>query len=83
MIPYTPNKDLSLDLLSRHQQNAAVATVERSGGPASDPDSLFEIATILARGLAGQPVKCGGERARIAEADSESNCRDGQFAIRQ
>ena len=45
--------------------------------------SLIEIATVMARGLAGQPVKCGGECARIAEADIERNTRDGQFPLRQ
>ena len=43
----------------------------------------IEIATIAARGLAGQPVKCGGERARLAEADIERNRGDRQLTIRQ
>ena len=47
------------------------------------PNLLIEIATIMARGLAGQPVKCGGERARLAEADVERNRGDGQLTIRQ
>jgi hypothetical protein len=44
---------------------------------------LVEIATITTRGLAGQPVKCGGERARLAEADVKRNGGDGQLTIRQ
>jgi hypothetical protein len=47
------------------------------------PALLVEIATITARGLAGQPMKRGTEPARVAEADIEPNRRDGQFAIRQ
>jgi hypothetical protein len=43
----------------------------------SPPTLLIEIATITARGLAGQPMKCGGERARLAEADIERNLRNG------
>ena len=38
--------------------------------------SSIEIATITRRGLAGQPVKCGGEGAGIAEADIERDCGD-------
>jgi hypothetical protein len=45
--------------------------------------ALTEIATVTARGLAGQPVKCSSECARIAEADITCDGRDGQFAIRQ
>ena len=44
---------------------------------------LIEIATITARGLAGQPMKCGGERARVAETDIERYRGDGQLTIRQ
>jgi hypothetical protein len=47
------------------------------------PALLIEIATITARGLAGQPMKRGTEPARVAEANIERNRRDGQFAIRQ
>src|SRR6267154_3765114 len=47
---------------------SAVAIGERSGSPASaSRTSLIEIATITARDLAGQPVKCGGECAGLAE----------------
>ncbi len=44
---------------------------------------LVEIATITTRGLAGQPMKCGGERARLAEADIKRNGGDGQLTIGQ
>jgi len=44
---------------------------------------LIEIATITARGLAGHPMKCGGERARLAEADIKRNVGYGQLTIRQ
>ena len=37
----------------------------------------------MARGLAGQSVKSGGEGSGVAEADPERNRRDGQFAIGQ
>jgi hypothetical protein len=47
------------------------------------PTPLVEIATITARGLAGQPMKCGSERARLAEADIKRNGSDGQLMIRQ
>ncbi len=47
------------------------------------PPSLIEIATITARGLAGQPMKCGAERARLAEADIKRNVGYGQLTIRQ
>jgi hypothetical protein len=59
-----------------------VAIGERSGSLAFAP-RLIEIATITARGLAGQPVKRGTERARVAEADIERNRGDGQSAIGQ
>jgi hypothetical protein len=56
----------------------------RFAHPASAlPTLLIEIATIMARGLAGQPMKCGGERARLAEADIERNRGDGQLTVRQ
>jgi hypothetical protein len=44
---------------------------------------LFEIATVMARCFAGQPVKSGAERARITEAALKCNRRDGQVAFRQ
>jgi hypothetical protein len=44
---------------------------------------LFEIATVMARCFAGQPVKSGAERARITEAALDCNRRDGQLAFRQ
>jgi hypothetical protein len=47
------------------------------------PTPLVETATITARGLAGQSMKCGGECARLAEADIERNRCDGQLTIRQ
>jgi hypothetical protein len=47
------------------------------------PTFLIEIATVTARGLAGQPMKCGRERARLAEADIEPNRGVGQLTIRQ
>ena len=59
------------------------ASRKRSGSPAPSPTSSSEIATITARGLAGQPMKCGGERAGLAEADLERNRGDGPLAIRQ
>jgi hypothetical protein len=60
----------------------AVARVTKAG-PCVPPTSLIEVSTVIARGFAGQPVKSGGERARVAEANIECNSRDGQFAIRQ
>jgi hypothetical protein len=44
---------------------------------------LVETATIAGWGLAGQPVKCGGECTRVAEADIQRNCGDGELIIRQ
>ena len=51
--------------------------------PRQPPTLLIEIATITARGLAGQPMKCGAERARLAEADIKRNVGYGQLTIRQ
>ena len=54
--------------------------------PCTESASLifsFEIATVMARCFAGQPVKSGAERARITKAAIERNRRDGQFAFRQ
>ena len=63
---------------------SAVAIGERSGSlPSACPIPLIEIATITARSLAGQLMKCGGERARVAEADIERNRRDRQLTICQ
>jgi hypothetical protein len=45
--------------------------------------SLIEIATVPGRGLAGQPMKCGAKRTRLAEADIERNRGDGQLPISQ
>ena len=57
----------------------------RSGDPASvfPTPGLVEIATITAWGLAGQPMECGRERARLAEADIKRNGGDGQLTLRQ
>ena len=52
-------------------------------GSAAPPTPLIEITTIAARGLTGHPVKCGGECARLGEADIERNRGDGQLTIRQ
>src|SRR5438445_3784950 len=62
---------------------ATPAAPARSGNPAPSSTSSSEIATITARGLAGQPMKCGGERAGLAEADLERNRGDGPLTIRQ
>ena len=65
-------------------RRSAAAIGERSGSPVpASPTFLIEIATIMARGLAGQLMKCGGERAGVAEADIERNPGDGQRAISQ
>src|SRR6202022_4358486 len=58
------------------------AARKRSGSPTPSP-TLIEIATITARGLACQPMKRGGEGARLAEADLERDRGDGQLTIRQ
>src|SRR5258708_27017654 len=69
----------SIDALRCFEKSAQ----KRSGNPAPSPTSSSEIATIAARGLAGQPVKCGGERAGLAEADLERNRGDGLLSIPQ
>src|SRR5258708_36860652 len=67
--------------------SARAAPLSRSGSEAAVPRPLptllIEIATITARGLAGQPMKRGTEPARVAEADIERNRSDGLLAIRQ
>jgi hypothetical protein len=64
-----------------------VASVAAKWKRARLPDFLasssIEVATITARGLAGQPVKCGAERAGFGKADIERNRRDGQLTICQ
>src|SRR3979490_2728017 len=50
--------------------------------PAS-PASSIEAATIAARGLAGQPMKCGGKGGGLAKSNIERNRSDGQLTIRQ
>jgi len=65
----------------------SAALLSRSGNETAAPcppsTLLIEIATITARGLAGQPMKCGAERARFAKADIKRNLGYGQLTIRQ
>src|ERR1700676_25131 len=56
--------------------------VENFHAPAS-PASSIEAATIAARGLAGQPMKCGGKGGGLAKSNLERNRSDGQLTIRQ
>ena len=65
------------------QINIVVVVLDETAAPCPRSTLLIEIATITARGLAGQPMKCGAERARLAEADIKCNFGYGRLTIRQ